>query len=625
MKSDLKQLQEGEDIALEKQSLECLQVRRYGYQGLNHRQLEGVGTAWEEAYCGRRPPGPTPWLTRQSSIHNNRHEDPPTSFMRSNPASPDSMHELHPDAHLSYTGTLHSTGLDQVSWKPSPLQRDLFEPRGSHCFMNQDPDTDSIVPVSKNSGSTKDSDSTEKAERRHNRSLGHYRSADRNALLSVIQHLEAQQHSKGILRSGRGDLKKQEHELCQQVRFLSNRVQQEQTVTDNLLNSLRAEQRRVRQYRASLTRERATVRALKQGLSRATLEQAPHTESTDLRKRCSSLKKQPSGVEEELVQSSDLGRVESKPSCERCKERDLDRLWEAQRLPEFKRARSSELSNTVSHQRQLFKDFIREVKEEIVSHHQTIVATHQAFILELQADLKKERSSMVELVARVDGAEQKALLFRQQLKTEVQLSREEARRERKASAQQLKTEVQLSREEARRERKASAQVCAALETLRGQAQELTRALERERRQGARLREEVEQLQDKPPNTKEKVREDQEKQGRPDLHELEESEHSSDGQSEKPLPPDQGMLGAEALRSSEESLEHRQLKEPLPPGKDREGSAPACAWENILTNQQALIVKLQAELRKERGRLEELMVKTADPGCSLQGVGRQTTE
>ncbi|MGH0139128.1 UNVERIFIED_CONTAM: hypothetical protein FKN15_068849 [Acipenser sinensis] len=410
MKSDLKQLQEEEDIALEKQSLECLQVRRYGYQGLNHRQLEGMGTAWEEAYCGRRPPGPTPWLTRQSSIHNNRHEDPPTSFMRSNPASPDSMHELeycgrrppgptpwltrqssihnnrhedpptsfmrsnpvspdsmhelHPDIHLSYTGTLHSTGLDQ------------------------------------------DSDSTEKAERRHNRSLGHYRSADRNALLSVIQHLEAQQHSKGILRSGRGDLKKQEHELCQQVRFLNNRFQQEQTVTDNLLNSLRAEQRRVRQYRASLTRERATVRALKQGLSRATLEQAPHTENTDLRKRCSSLKKQPSGVEEELVQSSDLGRVESKPSCERCKEREVDRLWEAQRLPEFKRARSSELRNTVSHLCQLFKDFIREVKEEIVSHHQTTVATHWALILELQADLKKERSSMVELVARVDGAEQ---------------------------------------------------------------------------------------------------------------------------------------------------------------------------------------------------------------------------
>ncbi|MGH0130255.1 UNVERIFIED_CONTAM: hypothetical protein FKN15_045882 [Acipenser sinensis] len=578
MKSDLKQLQEEEDIALEKQSLECLQVRRYGYQGLNHRQLEGVGTAWEEAYCGRRPPGPTPWLTRQSSIHNNRHEDPhtsftrsnpaspdsmheleycgrrppgptpwltrqssihnnrhedpPTSFTRSNPASPDSMHELHPDAHLSYTGTLHSTGLDQVSWQPSPLQRDLFEPRGSHCFMNQDPDTDSILTVSKNSGSTKDSDSTEKAERRHSRSLGHYRSADRNALLSVIQHLEAQQHSKGILRSGRGDLKKQEHELCQQVRFLNNRFQQEQTVTDNLLKSLRAEQRRVRQYRASLTRERATVRALKQGLSRATLEQAPHTENTDLRKRCSSLKKQPSGVEEELVLSGDLGRVESKPSCERCKEREVDRLWEAQQLLEFKRARSSELSNTVSHQHQLFKDFIWEVKEEIVSHHQTTVATHQALILELQADLMKERSSMVELVARVNGAEQKALLFRQQ----------------------LKTEVQLSREEARREREARAQVCAALETLRGQAQELTRALEKERRQGARLREEVEQLQDKPPNTKEKVREDREKQGRPDLHELEESEHSSNGESEKP-----GMLGAEALRSSEESLEQLQLK------------------------------------------------------------------
>ncbi|XP_048454663.1 pericentrin isoform X2 [Rhincodon typus] len=372
-------------------------------------------------------------------------------------------------------------------------------------------------------------------------------SVDRNSLLSEVQDLRSQlriahlQHQEKLqqlqdtLTSAEEQAKKQERPLRRQVELLEYKLQQEQIVTTNLQNTLKAEQERVTKLHQQLQTEQTSLTELKSDLSEVSDElQAALQTRHELQQNLQKLRGELNAKENELLTAAkafeqerhNVQQLQTKMEKEQFhykehKELERQNYQKLQKVLEEQLAHNHQLSAAFEEERVANSNSRKELEakllntESLLSQERKKVAETQdllqiershlsetsdsldrerdrseqlyqhlnsrqnetatqdrAFIKELQSQLEEERKRTVELATIIEKTQQQAI----------------------TAKRNAEDELQLSRQEVQKEREVSSKLRSMLESVQTQVQELNRLLESERQHSLRLQTERERLQ-----------------------------------------------------------------------------------------------------------------------------------
>ncbi|XP_015205500.2 trichohyalin-like [Lepisosteus oculatus] len=251
-----------------------------------------------------------------------------------------------------------------------------------------------------------------------------HQNMEKGDLLSVKQKLEDEQCASDLKQKHLQEMlsaaQQEQRKLKEEVRCLKSQLTDEKLVTEILTDSLRMEQQRAAKCRAHLNTERARATALEDEL---VLERITNQKLRAEVKGQGAEQLKVSQQEIELsISERDDKKNEVNQNCDQPpNEQHLEcgngpntelqqitgKLSEVSQDLEKKRALASELKEALDQERQQFAKFVREVKEELEPAHEKIVDSYRAYILELQEELKKERSRVGQLVLQLEQLERK--------------------------------------------------------------------------------------------------------------------------------------------------------------------------------------------------------------------------
>ncbi|XP_038642500.1 pericentrin isoform X2 [Scyliorhinus canicula] len=372
-------------------------------------------------------------------------------------------------------------------------------------------------------------------------------SVDRSSLLSEVQDLRSQlriahlQHQEKLqqlqdtLTSAEELAKKQERPLRRQVELLEYKHQQEQIITNNLQNTLRAEQERSTKLRQQLQTEQTSLSELKSDMSEVTDElQAALQTRHELQQNLQNLRGELNAKENELLTAAkafeqerqnvqqlqnmmekEQFHLKEQKDQERQTYQKLQKVLEEQHLQNHQLSvafEKEQMANSSSqkeietkllhteslllqehkkladthdllkiernHSSELSDSLDRErtrseqLYQRLNSRHDETATQERAFIKELQNQLEDERKRTVELATMIEKTQQQAI----------------------TAKRNFEDEIQLSRQDTQKEREVSSKLRSMLESIQAQVQELNRLLESERQHSLRLQTERERLQ-----------------------------------------------------------------------------------------------------------------------------------
>ncbi|XP_043549346.1 pericentrin isoform X2 [Chiloscyllium plagiosum] len=372
-------------------------------------------------------------------------------------------------------------------------------------------------------------------------------SVDRNSLLSEVQDLRSQlriahlQHQEKLqqlqdtLTSAEEQAKKQERPLRRQVELLEYKLQQEQIITTNLQNTLKAEQERVAKLHQQLQTEQTSLTELKSDLSEVSGElQAALQTRHELQQNLQKLREELNAKENELLKAAkafeqerhNVQQLQTKIEKEQYhykehKELERQSYQKLQKVLEEQRAHNNQLSAAFEEER-VANSISRKELEAKLLNTESLLSQERKKLAETQDLLKIERSNLSELSDSLDRERDRSEQLYQHLNSrrdetatqdrvfikELQNQLEEERKRTvelatmiEKTQQQAITakrnaedEIQLSRQEVQKEREVSSKLRSMLESVQTQVQELNRLLESERQHSLRLQTERERLQ-----------------------------------------------------------------------------------------------------------------------------------
>ncbi|XP_048390186.2 pericentrin isoform X3 [Stegostoma tigrinum] len=383
-------------------------------------------------------------------------------------------------------------------------------------------------------------------------------SVDRNSLLSEVQDLRSQlriahlQHQEKLqqlqdtLTSAEEQAKKQERPLRRQVELLEYKLQQEQIVTTNLQNNLKAEQERVTKLHQQLQIEQTSLTELKSDLSEVSdeLQSALQTRH-ELQQNLQKLRGELNAKENELLTAAkafeqerhNVQQLQTKMEKEQFhykahKELERQNYQKLQKVLEEQLAHNHQLSAAFEEEQVANSNSRKELEAKLLNTESLLSQEHKK-LAETQDLLKIERSHLSELSDSLDREHDRSEQLYQHLNSrqdetttqdrafikELQSQLEEERKRTvelatiiEKTQQQAITakrnaedEIQLSRQEVQKEREVSSKLRSMLESVQTQVQELNRLLESERQHSLRLQTERERLQASILTAKEKER------------------------------------------------------------------------------------------------------------------------
>ncbi|XP_060683683.1 pericentrin isoform X3 [Hemiscyllium ocellatum] len=372
-------------------------------------------------------------------------------------------------------------------------------------------------------------------------------SVDRNSLLSEVQDLRSQlriahlQHQEKLqqlqdtLTSAEEQAKKQERPLRRQVELLEYKLQQEQIITTNLQNTLKAEQERVAKLHQQLQTEQSSLTELKSDLSEVSGElQAALQTRHELQQNLQKLREELNAKENELLKAAkafeqerhNVQQLQTKLEKEQYhykehKELERQSYQKLQKILEEQRAHNNQLSAAFEEERVANSNSRKELEAKLLKT-ESLLSQERKKLAETQDLLKIERSHLSELSDSLDRERDRSEQLYQHLNSrrdetatqdrvfikELQNQLEEERKRTvelatmiEKTQQQAITakrnaedEIQLSRQEVQKEREVSSKLRSMLESVQTQVQELNRLLESERQHSLRLQTERERLQ-----------------------------------------------------------------------------------------------------------------------------------
>ncbi|KAM6077247.1 pericentrin isoform 2-T2 [Theristicus caerulescens] len=353
--------------------------------------------------------------------------------------------------------------------------------------------------------------------------------------MTHLQNQEKLQQLQETLTNAEDHGSKQEHHLRRKVELLEYKLQQEKSIISDLHSTLSEEQKRASETCDLLNQEKGALKSelyesrqenerlqksleeLQREINQLRFElekkekdltaavedlQTEHLKRTELQdlfeeqqlqhkkaedEKTKALEEVQAALELQSVQNSQLAvsleheqtvndnlRKELQIEHSRCEallSQEQTKLSELQRNLDAEKNRSLELLNSLNHERVLTEQLSMRVKEGASCQHRESLL-EQAFVQELQAQLKEERSRTMELAATIEKTHQKAI----------------------HSKRQLEAEVQMCCKETQKEREVSDKLRATLESLQDQKQEVIRSLEAQKEREAKLKADWKQLQ-----------------------------------------------------------------------------------------------------------------------------------
>ncbi|XP_041056616.1 pericentrin isoform X6 [Carcharodon carcharias] len=372
-------------------------------------------------------------------------------------------------------------------------------------------------------------------------------SVDRNSLLSEVQDLRSQlriahlQHQEKLqqlqdtLTSAEELAKKQERPLRRQVELLEYKLQQEQIVTNNLQNTLRAEQERSTKLRQQLQTEQTSLSEVKSDLSEVTDElQAALQTRHELQQNLQKLRGELNAKENELLTAAKAFELERKNVQQlqnmmekeqfhhkEQKEQERQTCQKLQKALEEQHAQNHQLSVAFEEQRVANSSNRKEIETKLLNS-ESLLSQERKKLAETQDLLKIERNHLSELSdsldhertrseqlyqrlnSRHDETATQERAFTKELQNQLEDERkrtvelatmiEKTQHQAITAKRNFEDEIQLSRQETQKEREVSTKLRSLLESVQAQVQELNRLLESERQHNLRLQTERERLQ-----------------------------------------------------------------------------------------------------------------------------------
>ncbi|XP_078407771.1 pericentrin isoform X3 [Cetorhinus maximus] len=372
-------------------------------------------------------------------------------------------------------------------------------------------------------------------------------SVDRNSLLSEVQDLRSQlriahlQHQEKLqqlqdtLTSAEELAKKQERPLRRQVELLEYKLQQEQIVTNNLQNTLRAEQERSTKVRQQMQTEQTSLSEVKSDLSEVTDElQAALQTRHELQQNLQKLRGELNVKENELLTAAKAFELERKNVQQlqnmmekeqfhhkEQKEQERQTCQKLQKALEEQHAQNHQLSVAFEEQRVANSSSRKEIETKLLNS-ESLLSQERKKLAETQDLLKIERNHLSELSDSLDhermrseqlyqrlnsrhdetAAQERA--FTKELQNQLEDERkrtvelatmiEKTQHQAITAKRNFEDEIQLSRQETQKEREVSTKLRSMLESVQAQVQELNHLLESERQHNLRLQTERERLQ-----------------------------------------------------------------------------------------------------------------------------------
>uniref|UniRef100_A0A8C3NPF8 Pericentrin n=1 Tax=Cyanoderma ruficeps TaxID=181631 RepID=A0A8C3NPF8_9PASS len=490
--------------------------------------------------------------------------------------------------------------------------------------------------------------------------------------MTHLQNQEKLQQLQETLTKAEDHGNKQEHQLRRKVELLEYKLQQEKSIVSDLHSTLSEEQKRSSETCDLLNQEKASLKSelsgskqenerLQKSLEelqreinhlRAELEkkekdlaaaledlQAEQLKGSELRGWFEEQQRQQRKAEdektkamEELQAALDVQSVRNcqlavslehertvadnlrkelqieHSRCEALLSQEHTKLRELQKNLDAEKDRSSELLDSLNHERVLTEQLSLRVKEGASCQHRESLL-EQAFVRELQAQLEEERARTMELAAVIEKMHQKAIL----------------------SKRQLEAEVQMCCEETQKEREVSDKLRATLESLQAQKQEVIRSLEAQREREVKLKVDWEQLQslfkllkEQDKNRREERERERKQQQQTELQKQKdwqrdqerlqnlERQHQRDEQRIKEL---QEILAVLKEREKEKNPPTPNCQEGLLCSSKKDGSATQPVTKETekphLQQQQQQLEKIRQQLLFVAAHLNEFIYKTLD--------------
>ncbi|XP_066178579.1 pericentrin isoform X2 [Sylvia atricapilla] len=490
--------------------------------------------------------------------------------------------------------------------------------------------------------------------------------------MTHLQNQEKLQQLQETLTKAQDHGSKQEHQLRRKVELLEYKLQQEKSIVSDLHSTLSEEQKRSSETCDLLNQEKASLKSELSGSKQenerlqksleelqreinhlrvelekkekdlaAALEdlQAEQLKGSELRGWFEEQQRQQRKAEdektkamEELQAALDVQSVQNcqllvslehertvadnlrkelqieHSRCEALLSQEHTKLRELQKNLDAEKNRSSELLDSLNHERVLTEQLSVRVKEGASCQHRESLL-EQAFVRELQAQLEEERARTMELAAVIEKMHQKAIL----------------------SKRQLEAEVQMCCEETQKEREVSDKLRATLESLQAQKQEVIRSLEAQREREVKLKVDWEQLQslfkllkEQDNNRREERERERKQQQQTELQKQKdwqrdqerlqnlERQHQRDEQKIKEL---QEILAVLKEREKERNPPTPNCQEELLCTSSKDGSATQPVTKETekprLQQQQQQLEKIRQQLLFVAAHLNEFIYKTLD--------------
>ncbi|XP_041253014.1 pericentrin isoform X13 [Onychostruthus taczanowskii] len=437
--------------------------------------------------------------------------------------------------------------------------------------------------------------------------------------MTHLQNQEKLQQLQETLTKAEEHGNKQEHQLRRKVELLEYKLQQEKSIVSDLHSTLSEEQKRSSETCDLLNQEKASLKSELSGSKQenerlqksleelqreinhlrvelekkekdlaAALEdlQAEQLKGSELRGWFEEQQRQQRKAEdektkamEELQAALDVQSVQNcqlavslehertvtdnlrkelqieHSRCEALLAQEHNKLRELQKNLEAEKNRSSELLDSLNHERVLTEQLSVRVKEGASCQHRESLL-EQAFVRELQAQLEEERSRTMELAAVIEKMHQKAIL----------------------SKRQLEAEVQMCCEETQKEREVSDKLRATLESLQAQKQEVIRSLEAQREREVKLKVDWEQLQ-----SLFKLVKEQDKNRKEEREREQKWQQQTELQKQKDWQRDQERLQNLERQHQRDEQRIKELQEILAVLRERNPPAPNCREELLHTS------------------------------------------
>ncbi|XP_056352180.1 pericentrin isoform X3 [Oenanthe melanoleuca] len=427
--------------------------------------------------------------------------------------------------------------------------------------------------------------------------------------MTHLQNQEKLQQLQETLTKAEDHGNKQEHQLRRKVELLEYKLQQEKSIVSDLHSTLSEERKRASETCSLLNQEKASLKSelsgskqenerLQKSLEelqreinhlRVALEKkqkdleaaledfkAEQLKGLELRGWLEEQQRQQRKAEdektkamEELQAALDVQSVQNcqlavslehertvadnlrqelqieHSRCEALLSQEQSKLRELQKNLDAEKSRSSELLDSLNHERVLTEQLSVRVKEGACQHRESLL--EQAFVRELQAQLEEERARTMELAAVIEKMHQKAMV----------------------SKRQLEAEVQMCCEETQKEREVGDRLRATLESLQAQKQEVIRSLEAQREREIKLKVDWEQLQ-----SLFKLLKEQDKNRKEERERERKQQQQTELQKQKEWQRDQERLQNLEQQHQRDEQRIKELQEVLAVLKERERNPPA---------------------------------------------------